>query len=53
MKWEECDELSRRLWYESYCADIWYENGDNAPHMTYEKWCKESEKLGEPVGCCI
>ena len=48
-KWEETDELVRRWAYESYCADIWYENGDNAPVLSYEEWCKESEELGEPL----
>lgn len=49
MKWEDCDELTKRWCYESYCADIWYENGDNAPLLSYEEWCEESEKLGEPL----
>jgi len=53
MKWSECDELVKRFWYESYCADIWYECGDNAKPLSYEEWCKESEELGEPLGCCL
>ena len=53
MNWNECDELSKRFCYESYCANIWYENGDKATPMTYEEWCSESEKLGEPYGICI
>lgn len=53
MGWDECDELCKQFWYASYCADIWYENGDNAPYLTYEEWCNESEELGEPLGCCI
>ena len=53
MNWNECDELSKRFCYESYCADIWYENGDEATPMTYEEWCSESEKLGEPYGITL
>ena len=53
MDWNECDELCRRFWYESYCADIWNENGENVKPLSYEEGCKESEELGEPLGACI
>lgn len=53
MEWNELDELVKQWAYMSYCADVWYENGDNAKHMTYEEWCKASEELGEPYGVVI
>ena len=46
--WEECDlEVSKVFYYSCYCADIWYEKGMNAEVLTYEDWCKESEKNRE------
>lgn len=46
---EELTKEQKRHCYESYVADCIYENGDNAPHMTYEEWCEESERLGEAI----
>ena len=51
--WEECDEEVRRNGYKSYVEDVIYEFGDNAKPMTYEQWCEESKKLGEPLGWFI
>ena len=52
MEWDTCDESLKRSWYEAYCSDIWYEHGDVKP-LSYEQWCKESKKLGEPLGVLI
>ena len=49
LPWSELTEEAKRNCYESYRGDIWYENGDNAPYMSYEEWCKESEEFGEPL----
>lgn len=46
---EKLSEEQKLSCYESYVGDCIYENGDNAPHMTYEEWCKESEQLGEAL----
>ena len=48
-KWEELTEEMRHDCYQSYIADIVYENGDNAPHLTYEEWCRESKIFGFPL----
>ncbi len=53
MTWEELTEAMKRDCYESYVAEIIYENGDNAPRFTYEEWCKESEAFGFPLCDCI
>lgn len=47
--WKEYSESDRRACYESYVADVIYENGDRAQYLTYEEWCKESEEFGEPL----
>ena len=49
MKWAELEDEQKKNCYESYVEDIRYENGDNAKVMTYEEWCKESEKSGEAL----
>ena len=49
--WKECDlEVSKVFYYSCYCADIWHKKGMNAEVLTYEDWCKESEKIGKPLG---
>lgn len=46
---KELTEEEKLCCYESYVGDCIYENGDNASHMTYEKWCEESEQFGEAI----
>lgn len=37
----------------SYVCEIKDEFGDAAKHMTFDEWCKDSEKLEEPIGVII
>ena len=53
MEWDKLDEEAKITCYKSYVDDIIYENGDNAGYLTYDKWCEESKKFGEPLGTCI
>ena len=54
MEWDKCNnEFDRRICYAAYCEDIWYENGNREKPLSYEEWCKESEKLGETLGVYI
>lgn len=49
MKWQDLTEEQKMNCYESYVGDCKYENGDSCITMTYEEWCKESEKLDEAL----
>lgn len=53
MEWDKLDEEAKITCYESYVEDIIYESGDSAQYLTYDKWCEESKKFGEPLGPCI
>lgn len=49
MAWAELTETQKKECYKSYVEEVIYEFGDHAKYMTYVEWCKESEKIGEPL----
>lgn len=49
MPWETLNDEEKIECYDSYVADCIYEDGDNAKHMSYDEWCKESERIGEAL----
>lgn len=49
LEWTKLTEEQKEECYKSYIADVISEWGDHAKYLTYEEWCKESEKIGEAL----
>ena len=53
MEWRDLTYQQKKECYMSYVCEIKDEFGDAAKHMTFDEWCKDSEKLEEPIGVII